>query len=353
VSLTMILGTGRCGSTMLSRLLHMHPNALSLSEFWMLFRADGLGFDLPDGDITGEEFWHRLARPNPFADGMLQAGLSFEEYHYPVGRGRFDPATGVPSICRVLATVTDEPDSLYDQLGPEVSGWPRRSLGEHCAALYGYLATTLGRSVVIERTGGIFDLLPMLHEQFPTARFVFLHRDGPDCALSMSRHPVFRLDAMRSVADALKNPTSTDQMPLPPELQEIGAEEVNSLITPPFDKKRFLAYPLPLSYFGGIWSVETRIGTSAIRAVPPERRLTLRYERIAQDPHAELARLAEFIGIPAESQWLDRCYDFIDPDRSGSAVARLHPSDLLALRTICASGTRAFDLLESEQMTSA
>lgn len=353
MSLTIIMGTGRCGSTMLSRLMHMHPEVLSLSEFWMLFRADGPGYDIPDHDISGEDFWHRIAQPNPFGDGLLQAGLSFEEYHYPVGRGRFDPALGVPSICRVLATVTDDPDSLYDQLGPEVREWPTRSLGEHCRALYAYLASTLGRSVVVERTGGILDLLPKLREWFPEARFVFLHRDGPDCALSMSRHPVFRLEAMRGVAEALSDPAAASELPLPPELLAAGPEAVRRLITPPYDKRRFLAYPLPVAYFGGMWSTDTRTGTSAIRSVSPESRLTMRYERIVRDPRAELTRLADFIGIPAESQWLDRSCDFVDPKRSGSSASRLHPSDLVTLRAICAPGKRAFDLLEAEQMAPA
>jgi hypothetical protein len=32
----------------------------------------------------------------------------------------------------------------------------------------------------------------MLHRHYPQARFVHMHPDGPDCALSMSRHPTFR-----------------------------------------------------------------------------------------------------------------------------------------------------------------
>jgi hypothetical protein len=43
MSLTSIVGTGRCESTMLSRMFNMHPQILSLSEFWNLF---------PDRDIN-------------------------------------------------------------------------------------------------------------------------------------------------------------------------------------------------------------------------------------------------------------------------------------------------------------
>ena len=32
--LTFVIGTGRCGSTMLSAILQAHPDALSMSEFF-------------------------------------------------------------------------------------------------------------------------------------------------------------------------------------------------------------------------------------------------------------------------------------------------------------------------------
>jgi hypothetical protein len=51
VPLAIIIGTGRCGSTMLSHMLHLHPRVLSLSEFWNLFP----GRDI-NSSVTGEEF---------------------------------------------------------------------------------------------------------------------------------------------------------------------------------------------------------------------------------------------------------------------------------------------------------
>ena len=34
MQLTFVVGTGRCGSTLLSRLLREHPDVLSMSEFF-------------------------------------------------------------------------------------------------------------------------------------------------------------------------------------------------------------------------------------------------------------------------------------------------------------------------------
>lgn len=331
---------------MLSRMLQMHPQVLSLSEFWNVFLSPEVHF--PVHDMNGEEFWQQIAKPNPDNDGLDLVGM------YPAGRGRFDPAAGVPSICRVLAPLTDDPNAPYDRLAFEVPSWPRRPMAAHCRALFACLTEIFGCTTVVERSGGSVLLTELLCQQFPEARFVFLHRDGPDSALSMSRFPVFRLGVMREVADAVSDPRSS--LPaemLPAEIRTAAPEDFKGLICPPFDRERFMAYPLPLTIFGAVWSTMTCTGTSEIRTVPCHRRTTMRYERIIADTRAELSRLADFIGVPADRQWLDRAGQFIDPARRGRAAARLHPSALAELRAACAAGTRAFDLLESEHAVPA
>jgi hypothetical protein len=158
LSLTIVIGTGRCGSTMLSRLLQMHPQVLSLSKFWNVFRATG-GIITSD-EMSGEEFWQRITKPDIYSDGIEVAGISHDEFVYPADRGRFDPAAGVPVICRVLAQVTDDPDALYDRLALEVPAWPRRPMAGHCRALFAALAAMFGCDVVVERTGASVNLMP-------------------------------------------------------------------------------------------------------------------------------------------------------------------------------------------------
>ncbi|NVI87000.1 sulfotransferase [Actinomadura sp. BRA 177] len=48
--LTFIVGTGRCGSTLLSRLLHTHPDMLSLNELFTPMRPRDV---LPDAARPG------------------------------------------------------------------------------------------------------------------------------------------------------------------------------------------------------------------------------------------------------------------------------------------------------------
>jgi len=55
------------------------------------------------------------------------------------------------------------------------------------------LAALLGRHVVVERSGGSLPVTGLLRRHFPDARFVHMCRDGPDCALSMSRFPPSRI----------------------------------------------------------------------------------------------------------------------------------------------------------------
>jgi Sulfotransferase family len=365
VPLTFVVGTSRCGSTMLSRLLGAHPDVLSISEFWNCFlETEG---SIPVHDMTGEEFWGRLTKVAPSYDGLVSAGIKKDEELKPFP-SRFNYDSGMPAFCRILYWLTgEEPDPIYDALAPEVSAWPLQSIAEHCSALFAALAARLGRRFVVERTGGSIFHIEFLCEKFPDANFVFLYRDGPDTALSMSRYPTLRLAALKELATAV---TSTSASELETWAAEIGSssspelekwaaglksaspEDFEGLISPPYDRQKFLSYPIPLNYFGDIWSGGIRMGTREIRRVRPGGWMPLRYERLLAEPDAELTRLAGFIGAPAPGQWLDAARQFVRPSHAGSAAAQLHPSDLAGLRSVCAAGTRAFDLLESEYQAS-
>jgi hypothetical protein len=90
-----IVGTGRCGSTMMSNLVRMHPRLLSLSEFFM--SLGGRAFTLREPD--GERFWRLLSRLPPIAGRMLAKGPQMEEVLYGFGNGaRFGPPTCRPSL---------------------------------------------------------------------------------------------------------------------------------------------------------------------------------------------------------------------------------------------------------------
>ena len=334
--LTFVVGTGRCGSTMLSAILREHPDVLSLSEFFGTVRTAAQGALFP-GDLDGRELWRLLASPFPELDEMIASGLPVAGY--PSGRGRFRPATGVPLICHyVLPMLSQDPDALFDALAGQVPAWPRRPAAAQYLAFFGHLAGLLGRPVVVERSAASLNLVGTLHAQFGSARFVHLYRDGPDCALSMSRHPVFRRELL---AVAAAHEAGLRAGATPSELAAVLPERYRGLIFPPYDAARLMAYPIPVAAFGRYrWSPMICAGMDALAALPPGTWLPLRYENLLRDPATTLTALAGFIGIDAPRPWLTAAAEMVDPARAGAA-ARLGPAVLAPLQAACAPGTRA------------
>jgi hypothetical protein len=362
VPLTFVVGTGRCGSTMLSRMLKQHPNVLSLNEFMNVLitpyrdesknslaglqgnASDDVDEKLWTVDIDGKEFWKLLDEPDLTHAGMVNAGIPTPEFVYP-STGRFNTVNGIPRICiQVLPMLSNDPDSLYDKLSEKVPTWPRRSAADHCRALFAMLADMTGRRVVVERSGGTLPLVAVLYQQFPEARFVLLHRDGPDCALSMSRHSSYRLSVMRAMAAT--QVAGVSEIGSLEELSAAVPAEFKGLLVPPFDEQRFMSYPIPVSVFAYLWSYTTRTGVSALRELPRNKWTSLRYEDMINAPQASMTRLAGFLGISALPQWLDWVCDFITPGRAGSAVTQLDPAELASVRNSCAPGTRALASIE-------
>jgi len=348
MSLAFVVGTGRCGSTMLSRVLNTHPDVLSVSECWNILRyTDDQGKDqLPTRPMSGEEFWRELDRPDTRLDAMLRSGMKSDEDFYPYGRGRFDLVSGTPRIARLLAATSDDPDALYDRFADQVPTWPTRPVMAHARAFFTEFAAGLGRSVTVERTGGGLVFLPVLRAHFPEARYVFLYRDGVDSAVSMSRHPAFRFAALRELA-RVAGTQELAGLPSSADVAAVRPEDIESLINPPFDRERFMAYPIPPAYFGWSWASQIRPGAAEMATVPHPLWTTMRYENLLREPRAELARLAGFLAVPAREQWLERSAAFIDGGRTRSARSRLHPAAFTELRGVCASGAQAFEALEA------
>jgi hypothetical protein len=184
-------------------------------------------------------------------------------------------------------------------------------------------------------------MIPLLHAQFPAARFVHLHRDGPDCALSMSRHPAFRREIL---AIGAVRATRTG-LPAGSTLQQVNdalPERFRGLICPPYDARKLRDFPIPVEVFGrDRWSPMICAGAAALAQVPTAAWTSLRYEDLLADPMPNLARLAEFIGISAPRDWLDLAARTVDPTRTGTAVAELDADALARLRAACEPGTRA------------
>jgi sulfotransferase family protein len=334
--LVFVVGTGRTGSTALSRIFRLHPEILSLNE---LFVSLGGVHALPDDPVDGAGFWRVLAAPHGIFDAMTANGTPLPEFLYPrLGGGRFAAdTTGIPAISLMtLPHLTDDPDAVFDALEPEVTAWPERPVAEHYDALFGVLAARFGGRVAVERSGHSLTWLPRLWETFPDARFVHMFRDGPDCALSMSRHLGFRSSALvhevleYTGAGSVSDLTLDHFQSLPPHL----AVFTNFSFDAVRDRH------VPVSRFGTLWSEMIVEGTGHLGKIPAERRMSLKFEDLLASRRAELTRLAGFIGVDPDPAWLTAGAELLDDGRRGAA-ARLAPDELAALREACEPGLAA------------
>ncbi|GHH81155.1 hypothetical protein GCM10018793_38020 [Streptomyces sulfonofaciens] len=331
-SLTIVLGTGRCGSTMLSDLVNEHRKVLSLSEFFACL--DPLGFT--GGNVDGPEFWQLLSAPRLKPNTLMRRGVAVPEYRYPLGSGRF-AAGEVPAISLMtLPPLTDDPDALHDAIGKEVTRWPTAPLPRQYARLFAWWADFLDRDVTIERSGASMRFLPDLLTYFPTARFVHMYRNGPDCAVSMSRHPLFRLAVL--IRD-LRKELGVDPFRVgDPAHAGLLPERLRRFTPDTLDAAALADAAIPMERFGAMWSHST----STIRhlaGLPADRLLHICYDRIVADPGPELARFGEFAGIPEPEAWAARVAGRVDTRRVG-ASNRLPAEQAEELRQACAPGIR-------------
>lgn len=296
---TFILGTGRSGSTMLSDLLARHADVLSLSEFLTYLGTRAL---LP-GHVTGARYWQRLSVQTPLYRRLFTPGTAPREFLYSTTNGRFPPGNVPPILATTLPHLTPRPDALFDELAGWSTGQPVRSMAAHHRALFDHLATRQGACTWVERSGLSMMHARVLQAGFPDARFVFLHRDGRDVALSLRNFVparviiwcwhLFRRLGANPIASAA--PTGASWT--------LRALEV--LFTPVFPLRRALATPPPLAACAGFWNEMMLDGLAQYDRLPPGRRMLLGYEQLCADPAGHLTRLARFIGVDATRDWRD------------------------------------------------
>lgn len=334
-SLTFVIGTGRSGSTALSRIMRAHPAVLSLNEF-MASVGDAA---FPDGKVTGEEYWRSLFGPAPHFERMIRSGVPLPEFLYTRRPGRFaTETTGIPALSlMVLPHLTDDPDGLLDELQAAVVPWPARSAAEHHLELFELLCARFDRTAVVERSGYSTGWAPRLLAAFPHAKFVHMYRDGPDCALSMSRHPGYRMISLlleikaRAGIASFADLTGEHIRSLP--------EDLSPLLDDCFDPALVRDRDIPLRTFGTLWSTLVAEGTRFLSQLPADQGTTLAYEDLLDSPSDELARLADFIGVEPDQQWLEAASALLEHSHRGSAH-RLPAAALDELRESCAPGMR-------------
>lgn len=288
-NLRFIVGTGRCGSTLLSRMLALHPGVCSIFEF---FTGLDWGSRFAAGPVSGPAFAELIARPQPVIDAVLRRGYPVEEVSYPFGRGRFARGDSMPWILvSMLPRISDDPDALFDALIGFARALPTQPLCAHYQQLFAWIAARCGRSHPIERSGSSIDYLASLHAFFPQARFLHLHRDGREVALSMREHHAYR------VPISLMYDAPVDSGRRPSELGPID------FAAPPRDDdpiSQILASRPPVPAFGRYWSDQVMRGQQALAEIDPSRYFEVRFEDLIAKPQAALGAIRDFFELPGD-----------------------------------------------------
>jgi putative sulfotransferase len=274
---TFIVGTGRCGSTMLSNMLREHPKILSISEFFGYVAEGQTERTFTWEQLDGRSFWKIIAFISPLSHFTSRNRLTIPEslYDRDAPTARYTWETGVPAfLVTTLPHISDDPDRLFGLLESEVRQWSTASISEHYMRLFGWLSTYYEKPLWVERSGTSLLLADQMNATFPEAKFVHIVRDGRDAAISMQQHWGLRIVAGLNAAQqylGVDPVQSTDRSRLeqvPPELR--------SLLPESFDVAAFRAFDLPLQTCGKFWRDQVAAGLPTLQSLPAQRLLTLR-----------------------------------------------------------------------------
>jgi putative sulfotransferase len=188
----------------------------------------------------------------------------------------------------LLSRLTDDPDSWHDALLQFARARPVATMAEHYRALFEWLTSRAGGSVWVERSGSSLDYLGDLAALFPSARFVHIHRDGHEAALSIREHRFFRLGVALF-------------MDLFPDNDDVDAAITQVIDSPP-----------PYWAVGRYWSDQVLHGFAALPCIDRDQFMQVRFEDLVAEPVMVLADIAAFFELDD------------DPSFPRRAAARVH-----------------------------
>jgi hypothetical protein len=308
-----VVGTGRCGSTLLSLMLAEHRDVVSLHECftgldWSRRFAEGL--------VMGDDLATLIGAEQPVTTAVLARGHTSDEIQYPFGTPNVRHVVGDPvpwlSIT-MLSRLTDDPDTWYDEMMAFARSQPSATMADHYRALFDWVTARAGGSEWVERSGSSLDYLGDLAVLYPNARFVHIHRDGHEAALSIRSHPFFRLGVAMF-------------MDLFPDIDDPEAAVTAVIDTPP-----------PCWAVGQYWSDQVLRGFRALPLLDRAQFLQVRFEDVVTAPAAALAEIAAFFELSRDPDFIARGSSLVrgvPPERFGS----LPPEEQDELRNACRPG---------------
>lgn len=242
-----VIGTGRCGSSLLRRLLRLHPDLVVPNEtHWIALLHDEFGFaEAPVADI--------------------------EQIVRSLRTGR-----GVSILDRICKEEDLNPDTLLETLIQDDTQLTWQTFHARFGAL---LTSEQNATQWGDKTPDYGFCIDALAQAWPEARFIHLVRDGRDVALSMARVPSFQ------------------------QLAASGHVEWKYLARQ--DPDTYQRHEgLPLNRYFEIWLRRIRASTDQLRLLAAERTLSIRYEDLLARPEQLLSETAAFLGAALDGNWL-------------------------------------------------
>lgn len=331
----LILSTGRCGSTMLTDVLNMHPDVLSVSEFFSAYQLSAFGKRRPSGD----EMWTLYSKQTKRTKLLLRE--SFHELRYPFDdpHARYTLRTIPPIMAITLPNFTSRYDELFEELGAAVRALPRQAPADHIRQTFGWLRERFERKVWVERSGGSLLIAPLLVRNFPEARIVHIYRDGRDTAISLSGHPSFRglLAKAKKIRTGWMRSDPVRLMPVVQRFDRLGYWLDN--FTDVFlDHERLPYDEVGLADFADFWNGAVHIGERTFGHFPPDRLLSIKFEDVQAAPRRELQRIIRFISPELDNEeWLEKASRIPRPT-ARSRFDQLDEAEQAAVTAACRPG---------------
>ncbi|MBW2424642.1 MAG: sulfotransferase [Deltaproteobacteria bacterium] len=333
-----IIGTGRCGSTILSKMLNAHPDVCVLSEF--LVALDAVR-KYGERDVTGAELAEICdcgLRSNgefkKIARFLKTPEINFDMESPPPGvaPGNYRDDVYPELILLPLSAIFDDAPEAFEELVEFARKRPTRPLSRQLAALFEWVTARAKKTIWIERSGGTLAQLPELIELFPNAKFLHLHRNPLDVALSMKTHHHIRLFAFKHYGlrtrgglawSDLEASDFDDSRPMSPRLREIFEHDV------------------PLEVFLKDWNEMVLRAFASVKHLSPDQYAEITFEDLLAEPRQILSRIVEFFALPDRTGWMDEAAAMLIPGKAGSA--RPGPEQRAMIEAHCHAGAVLLD----------
>ncbi|MET0660773.1 MAG: sulfotransferase [Steroidobacteraceae bacterium] len=287
-----IVGTGRCGSTLLSSLIAEHPEVLSLSEF-----IGGMTSvkRFTTVDVAGDELASILRGDQELSNLWVSRGFTIEETllkHQDMAG--LQPNFRASNFLHAAIPALDphNPQALFEEIMQWAHEQSPGPMARHLPTLFDWLTQRLGKKLWIERTGASMEFFGELRRTFPHAHYLHIHRDGAEASLSMRQHAHF----IQLVSFNMHAPTRA-------ELEQAVDASL------PYDADpivRRFRNPPALEHFGEHWTYSMVRGYREFPFVDRDHYCEIRFENLLARPYETLEQVAEFFELPAAGNWIER-----------------------------------------------